>query len=98
MELQSPYSANILMTNFTSDVNPLLFQNFSIQRVTYWNWEQVKQRFPGCRGFHNDAHHYIQRDYSTVPPHPNDCVGLGSIPYDAEDIMLLLRLFKPGDI
>src|SRR6266851_2739208 len=92
------YSVNILITNFASNIETLSFQNFSIQKVTFRNWEQVKQRFPGYQLFHNDTQHYIQRDYSTILPHPADQVGLGSIPFDSEDLMLLLRLFKSGDI
>jgi hypothetical protein len=92
------YSANILIANFASNVEILRFQNFSIQKVTFRNWEQVKQKFPGYQVFHNDTHHYIQRDYGELLPHPEDRGGLGSIPFDSEDLMLLLRLFKPGDI
>jgi hypothetical protein len=98
MDHQFPYSANILITNFHSDAETLQFQHFSIHKVTYRNWEQAKQKFPGCQVYHNGAHYYIQRNYEEVPPRPNDYVGLGGIPYESEDLMLSLRLFKPENI
>jgi hypothetical protein len=85
------------MTNFQSDVEELKLQHFSICKVTNRNWEEVKDRFPGYTVSHN-SHYYIQRGYKKIPQNHRDQVGLGSIPYDSEDLMLLLRLFKPNDI
>ncbi len=66
--------------------------------MSYSNWEQVKQKFPGCHVYHDGSHYYIQRNYKDVPPRPDDCIGLGNIPYESEDLMLLLRLYKPENI
>src|SRR5262245_66659180 len=89
------YSANILIANFESDVETVRFQNFAIYKVTDKNLESVRKKLPGYQVYHTGPrHHYIQRDYAQVPSHPRDQVGLGSIPFDSEDLMLLLRLFK----
>jgi hypothetical protein len=90
-----PYSAYILIANFKSDADPLQFRNFAIHKVTTWNWQRVLKMFPGHV---IQDRHYIHRDYPEVPPDVRNPYGLGRIPFDSEDVMLLLRLFKPGDI
>jgi len=55
----------------------------------------VKQRLPGCKVSYGD--YYIKRDYIETPQ-LYDQYGRWMIPYDSEDLMLLLRLFKPGNI
>ena|SRR5215831_15843185 len=90
-----PYSAAVLIANFKSDTAPLPFQNFAIHKVTELNWQHGLKRFP----WHViQDRHYIQRDYPEVPPDGRNPYGLGRIPFDSEDVMHLLRLFKPGDI
>jgi hypothetical protein len=42
----------------------------------------------------------IERDYQSIPPAPvsEDYGEFGGIAWDAEDLLLLLRLFRPGDL
>jgi hypothetical protein len=41
----------------------------------------------------------IEREYAAVPaPARQNPAGVGRIPLDAEDMLLLLQLFKPGDL
>lgn len=42
----------------------------------------------------------IERDYQSIPPAPvpEDYGEFGGIAWDAEDLLLLLRLFRPGDV
>jgi hypothetical protein len=40
----------------------------------------------------------IEREYASIPAKAEAYSGFGSIPDDAEDLLLLLRLFSPGDL
>ncbi|MFI5088202.1 MAG: hypothetical protein ACHP7I_07400, partial [Terriglobales bacterium] len=59
------------------------------------------RRLENARKFFPDAMFeecVIEREYQSIPPSPADWVGLGAIPFDAESLLLLLRLFQPGDL
>jgi hypothetical protein len=76
----------------------LVFDKFSITRIDNSNYEELGAIFESVNRF---GQHFIERRYDEVPSLPEgeeDFSGLGRIPYDSEDLMLLLRLFKTGDI
>ncbi len=94
-----PYSSLILLHNLDTDAEELAFAGYVIRPVTDANWENLKKIFSWTVVFRS-GQHYMRRDYEAVPPSPedDDPSGFGAIPYDSEDAMLLLRLFKPGDL
>ncbi len=90
------YSTFIMMRNFDTDVDRLQIQDYTIHRVTSRNRERLLEIFREV--WFGD--YYLQRDYQTLPSSPTgeDPSGLGAIPYHSDNFMLLLRLFKPGDL
>jgi len=40
----------------------------------------------------------IEREYDVIPPAPHAYSGFGALPNEAEDLLLLFRLFRPGDL
>jgi hypothetical protein len=96
----APYIAYILIKNFESTSKKLGFDKFSIIRVDSRNWEEIKEIFNPIPVYRT-GQHYIERRYEKVPPlycDADDVSGFGRIPYDSEDLMFLLRLYKAGDI
>jgi hypothetical protein len=94
------YVAYILIQNFESKSEELAFEKFRIKRIDNSNWNEMKSIFRPIfvKRF---GHHFVERRYDKVPKLPEDqedVSALGHIPYDSEDLMLLLRLFKAGDI
>jgi hypothetical protein len=62
-----------------------------------------QSRLNYARDFFKDATRdecLIERDYESIPPspEPEDYGDFGGIPWDAEDLLFLLRLFRPGDL
>jgi hypothetical protein len=71
------------------------FSDFSIELIDKQN------RLNYARNFFKDAmlgECLIEREYQSIPPAPYAYSGFGAIPNDAEDLLLLLRLFRPGDL
>jgi hypothetical protein len=94
------YTTYILIQNFETKPKELVFDKFRIVRVDNSNWDECKQIFRPVfvKRF---GQHFIERRYKGVPKLPKgeeDVSGLGRIPYHSEDLMLLLRLFREGDI
>jgi len=75
----------------------LHFSNFSIEILD----QSKRRRLTETRKFFPDAMFdecLIEREYQQIPPAPHAYSGFGAIPNDAEDLLLLLRLFRPGDV
>ena len=90
------YTVYILMQNFESPLNKLVFDEFNITKIDMENIEKLKNVFLGM--FVYSGQHFIKRRYDKLPELDKDDSGLGRIPDDSEDLMLLLRLFKPGNL
>ena len=98
----------ILVRNFESDafnrdrldfVSPLRLQ-FSEFSIEYLH-QGMHRRVSYAREFFPDAAYdecLIERQYETIPPLPRDPSGFGAITKEPEDLLLLLRLFRPGDL
>jgi hypothetical protein len=93
------YTAYILIQNFESESKKLVFDDkLSIVKIDIRNFDELKAIFKSVNRF---GQHFIERRYDEVPSLPEgeeDYSGLGRIPEDSEDLMLLLRLFKTGDL
>jgi hypothetical protein len=94
------YTAYILIQNVESKSKELVFDKFRIKRIDNSNLDECKEIF---RPFlvARVGQHFIERQYKEVPRLPEgeeDFSGLGRIPDDSDDLMLLLRLFKVGNI
>src|ERR1035441_6196216 len=81
----------------------LRFQNFRIWNVPQFEgpngerFQEACQIFPYARVSFGDW--VYEKDYSSLPTAPGPAPsGFGGIPEDTEDSLLLLRLFKSGDI
>lgn len=82
--------------DFTSPLR-LQFSDFSIEYLHQGN----RRRLDNARKTFEDAMFgecLIEREYQSIPPMPEAYSGFGAIPNDAEDLLLLLRLFHPGDL
>lgn len=58
-------------------------------------------RLKDARNFFNGAMYgdcVIERPYETIPPMRDAFSGLGTITKEPEELLLLLRLFRPGDL
>jgi Apea-like HEPN len=98
----------ILVRNVESDafnrdgldfVSPLRLQ-FSDFSVEYLH-QGSHQRLEYAREFFVDAMYddcLVERPYLTIPPLPQDIAGFGAITNEPENLLLLLRLFRPGDL
>ncbi len=94
------YTAYILIQNIETRSKQLVFSKFRIKEIDNSNWGKCKELFKPVF-VKRVGQHFIERRYKEVPSLPQgeeDFSGLGRIPYDSEDLMLLLRLFKVGDI
>lgn len=93
------YIAYILIQNFESKSKKLIFRNkLSITRIDNSNYKELKEIFKFVNKL---GQHFIERQYDEVPSlseGDDDFSELGRIPEDSDDLMLLLRLFKSGDI
>jgi hypothetical protein len=98
----------ILARNFESDgfkrdrseltlASTLHFSEFSVEYLHQGNSRRLRY----ARQFFRDAMFdecLIEREYREVPPLPRDPTGFGAITNEPEDLLLLLRLFQPGDL
>jgi hypothetical protein len=94
------HTTYILIRNFESESKELPFDEFSIKKIDNSNYDELKAIFKSIYVY-RFGHHFIERRYTKLPSLPEgeeDLSGLGRIPYDSGDLMLLLRLFKAGDI
>jgi hypothetical protein len=94
------YTTYILIKNFESESKKLVFDEFSITKIDNSNYDELKGIFKSVCVY-RFGQHFIERRYSEVPSLPegeDDESGLGRILYNSEDLMLLLRLFKVGDL
>ena len=73
------------------------FSTFAIEQLHQVN----RSRFDYARRFFKDAMFgecLIEREYQSIPPKPGDFSGFGAIADEPEDLLLLFRLFHPGDL
>ncbi|MGA8224379.1 MAG: hypothetical protein WB780_22225 [Candidatus Acidiferrales bacterium] len=88
-------TARVLVRNLESDTNRLQFAYFSIETIeTVRDLDAARRFFPEAM---RDEWLLI-RDYDAIPPAPEAWSGFGAIPNDVEDLLLLLRLYRPGDL
>lgn len=88
-------TVRVLVRNLESDSRLLQFSNFSIESLRdFRRWEAAKEFFPNP----DRGEWVLKRDYAVIPPVKENWSGYGAIPYDVEDMLLLLRLYKPGDL
>lgn len=88
------YTAYALLSNINSGDDPLLFRNFSIRMVSSVGDVRDSKEVFG-RGEIGDW--IYERTYDEAPE-PRGPSGFGRIPFDVEDDLLLMRLFKDGDL
>ncbi len=98
----------ILARNFESDAfnrkdgdfaSPLKlqFSGFSVEYLSQSSHHRLKD----ARNFFDGAMYgdcVIERPYETIPPMPDAFSGFGAITKEPEELLLLLRLFQPGDL
>jgi len=90
------YTAYGLMKFIDSNDSELHFRDFQIRRVSsVGNRHDAQVVFPGTR-IYGDEWVY-ERSYQNSQV-SRGAYGFGRIPGDLEDTLLLLRLFKPGDV
>ncbi|GEM_PF-933133 len=98
----------ILVRDFESDafdrdspdfISPLelRFADFSVEHLAQGRshrFECARKVFTGA--MYGDC--IIERVYKTIPPLPKDYSGFGKITLAPEELLLLLRLYRPGDL
>ena len=88
------FKALILVRNFESTAEGLDFGEFTVQRIGL-RFKKLREDFSSIDVNQDDW--LLEKSYSQLP------LGLpgspvGGIPNDVEDVLLLLRLFKAGDV
>lgn len=90
-------TVRVLVRNVESGRRSLEFSSFSLR--------ELGLDFQGAREFFPDAMRnewMLERHYDAIPPLPPIAEGwpgpFGGIPFDVEDTLLLLRLYRPGDL
>jgi hypothetical protein len=89
-------TVRILVRNLGSDTSRLQFSNFSIEELRQGNLAQLQN----TRKYFPEATYgewILERYYASIPPVSEDWSGLGAIPFEIEDLLLLLRLYRPGN-
>jgi len=88
-------TARVLVRNIESDTNRLQFSYFRIEKIaSIRDWETAQRFFPEAVR----EEWLLIRDYQTIPSAPEDWSGFGNIPNDVENMLLLLRLYRPGNL
>jgi hypothetical protein len=88
------FKAFVLVRNLKSRADRLDFDEFTINRVGL-RFKKLKEVF---RSFEFDeTDWFCEKSYTQLPPGPPSSV-VGGIPKDIEDILLLLRLYRAGDV
>ena len=95
------FTAYALIRNFSSDVDELRFTQFRLRHIRQGFDQELldhaERLFPTLRPTWDDW--VYERHYESVPPpHIESGWPLGGIPVDTENLLMLLRLFRPGDI
>lgn len=88
------FKAFVLVRNIASGAERLDFGEFTIARVGRL-FEELREVF-SSRDVNQDDW-IFQKSYNHLPPGPPGS-PVGGIPNDIEDVLLLLRLYKAGDI
>ena len=88
------FKAFVLVRNLESHANSLDFGEFTIDRVGL-RFKELREVFSSVDVNQDDW--ILQKSYTLLPLGPPGS-PVGSIPNDIEDILLLLRLYNPGDI
>ena len=95
------FTAYALIKNLDSRSNVLQFNEFSLRKIQQGRrreLEAARELFPYSRVTFGDW--VYEKSYQQAPPvapHQHD-IGFGRIPSETEDLLLLLRLFKAGDL
>src|SRR6266849_122520 len=91
------YICYVIIENFHSDEYELIFDDFRLWTLRPGDFDglaRLKSLFPSIR---LDFTYWVyERSYPDNLQ--RDAMGYGRIPFDVEDTLLLLRLFKTGDI
>lgn len=87
-------TVRVLIRNLESDTSRLEFSNFSLEELDARRWDAAREFFPNA---YRDEW-LLRRDYITIPPVEENWSGYGAIPFDVEDMLMLLRLYRPGDL
>jgi len=88
-------TVRVLVRNFSSDTNQVQFSKFEIESMRDSNkWDAARKYIPEV--MRNEW--VLTREYDVIPPAYEAWSGFGAIPNDIEDTLLLLRLYKPGDL
>jgi len=93
----SKATARILIRNLESNQTRLDFAGFLAEELKQGDVQKLRT----AREFFSEASYgewTAQRDYPSIPPVQGDSCGFGSIPSDVEDLLLLLRLYRPGNL
>lgn len=88
------FKALVLVRNFESKSSAINFGEFAVEQV---GSKFTKLREDLSSADVNQDDWILEKLYSAPPPGPPGS-PVGGIPNDLEDLLLLLRLFKPGDI
>jgi hypothetical protein len=91
---QLPVTARVLVRNFESDTRLLQFSDFRIEEISGRGLTAARKFFPEA----TQDEWILVREYDAIPPAPEAWSGFGAIPNEIEDLLTLLRLFRPGDL
>jgi hypothetical protein len=69
-------------------------QFFIVSLFDVSQWKTAQKFFPSA----TRDEWLLQRDYAAIPPVEENWSGYGGIPNEVEDLLLLLRLYRPGDL
>lgn len=89
------FRAFILVRNFESTSDGLEFGEFTFSRVGH-RFKQLRNVFSSDDV--NEDDWFFEKSYTQLPTGGTPGSPVGGIPNDAEDILLLLRLYKSGEI
>lgn len=90
-------TARVLIQNLESNPLRLQFSEFKIEYLHQSNRKglvHAKEFFPEAV-YGNSL---LEWDFPDIPAAPIAPSGFGAIPFEAEDLLLLLRLYRPGDL
>jgi hypothetical protein len=88
------FKAFVLVRNFDSGSKNLDFGEFALNLVGF-RFQEFRRVFSSVDLNPDDW--ILEKSYTTLPPGPPGS-SVGGIPNDLEDILLLLRLYRAGDI
>lgn len=92
-----PYRALVLVRNLSSSTHKLDFGEFVLTSIGHPQYLDLRKTLSSLDVYIGDW--LLEKTYSVLPdstgPSPS---GIGGIPNDIEDIQLLLRLYKVGDM